>query len=138
MPATFDDRGLKFLYPDNWTVAEWADDTESDGVTFDLPTGGYFSIEPIQAGQSEQQLIDQVASSLAAEYGQVEREPVATEEGRCTIDLLFYYLDLIVISRLKFMRIGDREYLIQMQAESRDFDANQLVFDAIVAQLAAL
>jgi hypothetical protein len=32
-------------------------------------------------------------------------------------------------------RINDLKFVIQMQAESRDFDANELVFQAILKQI---
>ncbi len=92
MPATFESFGLRFLYPDNWTIVERAEDEGADGVTFELPTGGFFSIEQVRDGQLEEELIEEVADSIDEEYGEVEREEVASErwnaDGRFPILLL--------------------------------------------------
>ena len=135
MPATFDSFGLKFLYPDNWSIADRAEDEGTDGVTFELPTGGFLSIEPVRDGQLEEELIEEVAESIEEEYGEVEREEVATDAAARTVDFEFYYLDLLIVSRMKIVPIGTTTYVIQMQAESRDFDKNALVFEAILKQI---
>ncbi len=135
MPATFDSFGLKFLYPDNWTIADRAEIEGNSGVTFELPCGGFFSIEPLRVGQLTDELIGEVADSIAEEYGEVERDEIATDDRGRTVDLRFYYLDLMVVSRLKFIQIGDRDFFVQMQAESRDFDSNEMVFEAILKQI---
>ena len=137
MPATFESFGLRFLYPDNWTVAERAEDEGSDGVTLELPSGGFFSIEPIRDGQLEEELIEEIADSIAEDYGEVERAEVPSEDGWRTVDFQFYYLDLLVVSRVKIVPIGSLTYFIQMQAESRDFEKNVMVFAAILKQIAA-
>ena len=137
MPATFESFGLRFLYPDNWTIAERAEDEGSDGVTLELPSGGFFSIEPIREGQLEEELIEEIADSIAEDYGEVEREEVPSEDGWRTVDFQFYYLDLLVVCRVKIVPIGSVTYVIQMQAESRDFEENAMVFAAILKQIVA-
>ena len=135
MPATFDSFGLRFLYPDNWSIADRGEDEGTAGVTFDLPTGGFFSIEQVRDGQLEEELIEEIQESIEEEYGEVEREDVASDEGSRTVDFEFYCLDLLVISRLKIVSIGTTPYFIQIQAESRDFEENAMVFAAILQQI---
>ncbi|MGB7329579.1 MAG: hypothetical protein WBD31_32190, partial [Rubripirellula sp.] len=79
-----------------------------------------------------------IQAGIAKEYGEVERTNVDVPEaiaGDRTVDFQFYYLDLIIISRLMLARINDLKFVIQMQAESRDFDANEMVFQAILKQI---
>ncbi|TWU50789.1 hypothetical protein Poly51_40820 [Rubripirellula tenax] len=138
MPSTFESLGIKFLYPDNWVIAQRPVEEGIEGVTFDLPTGGFFSLERARNVSSNDELIEQVEASIAKEYGEVEREVVETADakpGEQTVDFRFYYLDLVIASRLMIARIDDRKFVIQMQAESRDFDANELVFQAILKQI---
>lgn len=135
MPAHFDDFGLAFLYPDNWTIAARAEDEGGDGVTFELPSGGFFSIETVHEDRSDDELIQRVADAIIQEYGEAEREELAAPEGQRKVDFRFYYLDLVIISRALILSLGANTYLLQMQAESRDFDNNELVFEAIVKQL---
>ena len=135
MPATFDAFGLRFMYPDNWKVVDRAEDEGDNGVTLELPSGGFFSIEQLQQGQREDDVFEAVARSIEEEYGEVERDDVATTDGSTTVDFQFYYLDLLIVSRTKIVDIGATTLCIQMQAESRDFEENQLVFEAILKQI---
>lgn len=138
MPASFESFGIKFLYPDNWKVTQRAEDEVGEGVTLELPTGGFFTIEREYEGQIEEELIEELSDSFEQEYEQVEREDIQLENAGSNeraIEFRFYYLDLLVISRLVILHVDEATYLIQMQAESRDFDANELVFSAILKQI---
>ena len=138
MPATFDSFGIKFLYPDNWKVTDRAEDESSDGVTLELPSGGFFTIEREHEGQIEEEIIEEMSDSFEQEYGEVEREDFQlTDAGleERAVDFRFYYLDLVIVSRLIIMHLHGSTFLFQMQAESRDFDANQMVFAAILKQI---
>jgi hypothetical protein len=140
MPATFDSFGLKFLYPDNWSRLDRGESEGDQGATLELPSGGFFSIERDRDGQPIEQIIEAVASSFESEYQEVEREdlPVdAREQIERGVEFHFYYLDLLIISRLLILNRDGIRYLVQMQAESRDFDSNELVFEAILKQLLA-
>ncbi|TWU04384.1 hypothetical protein [Stieleria varia] len=138
MPAQFDSFGVQFLYPDNWVVAERPDEESGSGVTLELPSGGFFSIEKDDSLLPDDELIERVVSAIAAEYDEVEREDIQIDqlgpEDR-GLELRFYYLDLIVISRIVLTSRGDERLIIQMQAESRDYDANEQVFAAILQQI---
>jgi hypothetical protein len=138
MPATFESLGIKFLYPDNWAVSE-RDESEGDqGVTLELPTGGFFSLEREREGRTAEELIEEVNEALQEDYGEVEREEFRLEDAPAderAVDFRFYYLDLVVISRLVIVQTDTARYLIQMQAESRDFDANAMVLLAILKQI---
>lgn len=138
MPATFDDFGIRFLYPDNWIVAARAGDSATQGVTLELPSGGFFSIEQADTEISEDELLDQVAKTVSNEYDEVERETIELDDAQLSeraIELRFYYLDLLIVSRIVLISAGNQRLLVQIQAESRDFDANELVFGAIFKQL---
>lgn len=138
MPATFESFGIKFLYPDNWKEIQRAEDEGSDGVTLELPTGGFFSIEKELEGQLVNEIIKEVADSIAEDYDEIEREEVSLSgalPNETTIDFRFYYLDLLIVSRLIILESEGRTLVLQLQAESRDFDENELVFAAILKQI---
>ena len=142
MPAQFDSFGLRFLYPDNWTVAERGEEEGDQGATLDLPSGGFFSIERTHADEVDA-LVDGVVRTIAADYEDLERDEVTLDVlpgGTAVTDLRFYYLDLLIVSRLVVLAAPatqpQRDVLvIQMQAESRDFDQNEAVFSAILKQI---
>ncbi len=138
MPATFELFGIKFLYPDNWREIERREDEGSDGVTLELPSGGFFSFEKDHETRVIEDIIEEVAGSLAEDYEEVEREELSLDEAipnERNVDFRFYYLDLLIVSRLTIMRSGSLTLVLQMQAESRDFDQNELVFSAILKQI---
>ena len=76
MPATFESFGIKFLYPDNWTIAERAEDESDAGTTLDLPSGGFLSIEMEDEGLGDDEIIQQVADAIRAEYNEVEIDEI--------------------------------------------------------------
>jgi len=134
MPATFDHYGLRFLYPDNW---ESVVDPEG-GVTLQMPSGGFCSILREETTHCEAEILNQIVATIRADYGEVENEPLPIDdflaEGVAT-DLRFYYLDLMIVSRVVIAPLNGQRFVIQFQAESRDFDANEAVFSAIIKQL---
>ena len=79
-----------------------------------------------------------VADSIAEDYEEIEREEISLAEAlpnEHTIDFRFYYLDLLIVSRLIIFKAAGRTLILQIQAESRDFDENNLVFSAILKQI---
>ena len=138
MPASFESFGIKFLYPENWTLVERSEDESQEGVTLELPCGGFFTIEREREGQIEEEIIEELSDAFEQEYEEIEREDIELENagsGEHAVEFRFYYLDLLVISRAVILHTDDSKYLIQMQAESRDFDANEMVFSAILKQI---
>ncbi|MGI9474702.1 MAG: hypothetical protein ACR2NZ_24430 [Rubripirellula sp.] len=138
MPSTFESFGVKFLYPDNWKTIDRDEDEGGDGVTLELPSGGFFTLEKELQGQIAEEIIEDVADSISEDYDEVEREDAqlegATAGERC-VNFRFYYLDLMIVSRLVITSAQGIPVVIQMQAESRDFDENELVFAAILKQI---
>ncbi len=138
MPATFESFGIKFLYPDNWTLSQRAEDEADEGATLELPGGGFFSIELEDEGLSDQEVFDRVAEAIKEEYHEYEMEPVSlpgADEDEVSVDIRFYYLDLLIVSRVVLLRSESGTLIVQAQAESRDFDANEQVFAAVFQQL---
>ena len=138
MPATFESFGIRFLYPDNWKEVARPEEEGGDGVTLELPTGGFLAVEKDREGQVAEEIIEEIRDSIAEDYDEVEHEEVELPEAlqhERAVDFRFYYLDLVVVSRLVVMMAGGTTLVLQMQAESRDFDANELVFTAILKQI---
>ncbi|MBB3208361.1 hypothetical protein FHS27_004189 [Rhodopirellula rubra] len=147
MPATFEGFGLKLLYPDNWTLTPRGEDEGDQGLTLELPSGGFLSIETLPITRGDDEILSEIDEMLREQYGSIESHEVQLEgadEDERTVDMSFYHLDLVVFSRIVLldapastrdqMPIAGR-LLIQFQAESRDFDANELVFTALLKQI---
>lgn len=135
MPAQFDDFGITFLYPDSWRVEQ---DAEAKSVSVESPEGAFMTITKFAQDADVPGLLARAQRAMHEEYEEVERE-VATKnfsgfELRGTI-LRFVYLDLIVTSQLLGFIHSGHTYLIQIQAEDRDHDRLQTVFDAMLTSL---
>ncbi|MDF1841716.1 MAG: hypothetical protein P1U77_09790 [Rubripirellula sp.] len=138
MPVTFDSFGVKFLYPDNWTQVDRPEEEGKEGVTLELPSGGFFAIERVSTGDLAEDVIEEVADSFAEDYGDIEREEInlgGNADQETAVEFRFYYLDLLIISRLAIVELNGMTLVVQMQAESRDFDENERVFAALLQQL---
>ncbi len=137
MPATFDDFGFRFLYPENWVLQSRDSDDRSDSVTFDLPGGGFFSVTRYyDVTQTPEELLGQITDAMRAEYNDIETDAIQlSDDDDFFIESRFYYLDLLVISRVTALEAGDDLIIVQPQAESREFDSNEAVFAAIIKTL---
>jgi len=147
MPSTFEGFGLKLLYPDNWNLVERAEDEGDQGVTFDLPSGGFVSLETLPITREDEVILSEIDTMIREQYEDVEREnvelPGAGDDERA-MDLRFYYLDLVILARVVLldapsstrdqMPIAGR-IMAQIQAEIRDFEANEMVFAALLKQI---
>ena len=142
MPATFSELGLHFLYPENWLLQSEEADAATTGVIFELPSGGFFSVETIEEEPDYDSVIQQIEQAFVDEYGETEAEEFPTDPEQMAgvhlaFDFRFYYLDLLIISRLMFLRAGNQNYILQFQAEIRDFESNEMVIAAILKQIAS-
>ena len=138
MPAVFAHLGVRFQYPENWTLE--ADD-EADGadVTVYSPGGAFWSLTIHDHGEPEE-LVDEVVRAMREQYDELDSETVedviAGQElvGR---DLNFYCLDLTNTAEIRAYRDGPRTYLMIWQAEDREFDRVAPIFRAIATSLMA-
>ncbi len=83
-------------------------------------------------------MLDEAAAAMNAEYEDVESEPYQVDiAGHQYAGLIqrFYYLDLLVASKLLTIKTDDQLYLVQIQGEDRDMDQQSMVFDAILTSM---
>ncbi len=136
MPATFDEFGIQFMYPDNWLLQGVESDEESDSVTLEMPRGGFFSVTKYRQAAELDDVLDRATAIMREEYPELECEPADVEEGDGDArELRFYYLDLLIMVRLTAMNVAGDTLLVQAQAESREFDASEPVFAAMMHSL---
>jgi hypothetical protein len=136
MPSTFDDFGLRFLYPDNWQLQARESDDDSDSVTLEMPSGGFFSVTQYKGHPPIEAVLEPIMVAMKAEYPDVEIEEFdALEDESDSIEFRFYYLDLLIVARVTAMLLGEKTVVVQVQAESRDFDAGEPVFAAMLKSI---
>lgn len=124
MPSTYHNFGVQFLYPDNWTVTDEQASGWPRSVGLQSPDGSFFVLQAHSAG-SPLDLANEVLSTMRGEYGSLEAEAAIEQiEGTDLVgfDLHFYYLDLLIMARVRAAQVGECTYVWFFQGESRDFD----------------
>jgi hypothetical protein len=143
MTRIYQGLGLSFLYPENWNITEDTDDGKLVGFTLESPSSAFLTVTEYPWTVTPADALDQSYQILRSEYDDVEFEeippPINAEQhslSECIAgDVRFYYLDLMVISRLIAFVMNQRTYLVQIQAEDRDFDKLEMVFQAILISI---
>ncbi len=134
----FEREEVQFQYPENWTVQEQTAELRQLAVTVESPTGGFWSLQCLGSDIRPQQAADQALETMRAEYEQLEGEAVEEECGGHVLlgyDIDFYWLDLVVQSRVRSFETNGKTYLLLCQAEDRDFVELRPVFAAITLSL---
>lgn len=138
MPAKFQKLGISFQYPDNWTLDEEDALAGRQSVTVYCPGGAFWSVAVHPRSADPAQLTKAVVEAMKQEYKEVEateaREVLAGRE-MTGYDLNFFFLDLTNTARIRGLRADQATYTVFCQAEDREFDEIQIVFQAMTASL---
>jgi hypothetical protein len=132
MTAEFHDFGLRFLYPENWTLVRDADRSGPRSISVHSPQGAFWAVT-VDSSPAEG-LLDQVVESIRQEYEDVEVEPVERSLGTRMlrgVELRFYCLDLLVTAQVLECPACEQPMVFLLQGENRDFEDLVRVFDAI-------
>lgn len=136
MPAIYEKDGIRFQYPENWTL----DEAEAGeySVTVYSPVGAFWSLVWRDVVEDPHDLAVEALQTLKNEYPATEAEPASeTVEGReiSGFDVSFYYLDLISTAVIRGFRTPNASCLVLYQAEDREFRELEPVFQAMTASL---
>ena len=77
-------------------------------------------------------------AAFQEEYEGVESEPVSEQimdHAAIGYDLDFFCMDLVVTCQIRSLSLAGRTLLLICQAESEEFEARQMVFEAITRSL---
>lgn len=138
MPATFDAFGIRFDYPDNWSVEQSDDNDTNEQVVVSSPHTAFWQLSKFPAGTELEPLFDEVLAALRSEYQEIEVEPEDDEiEGHAVrgFTVNFFYLDLTNTCWLRGIETPEANYLLVCQAEDREFAQVELVFRAMLASV---
>ncbi len=136
--AVFDKAGIHFQYPENWTLDESDALGGQRSVALFTPGGGFWSVIIHPPGEHIERLLDTVVKTMRKEYKELDVEPVIDKIGDFDLegyDLNFYCLDLTNSAIIRVAQSPDATLLIMYQAEDREFDKMQQVFQAITISL---
>ena len=138
MPARFEKLGISFQYPDNWTLDEEDALAGRKSVTVYSPGGAFWSVTVHPPSADPARLATAAVDAMRQEYAEIETEEIREAwAGREMIgyDLNFYCLDLTNTAQVRCLRTERTTYTIFCQAEDREYQQVQTVFQAITTSL---
>ncbi len=138
MPAVYQKLGVRFLYPENWQVQDEEQDDWPRTVTLQSEQTSFWSLYLYPPGHDARQAVTEVIGSIRELYDDLEvlpaKETIAEQEAK-GVDIAFFYLDLLVEARIRCLKTPSGLVLWHFQAESREFDQMEPVFQAITTSL---
>lgn len=138
MPATFDRFGVQLMYPENWQLTDL--DAEGMPYSFTLQSQetAYWTLYIYPPGHEVKPKVKEIVEGLEAEYREVEVIPTEETLGDTKtkgVDLAFFYLDLLVEAKIRTLRTPSATLIWHYQAESREFEEREPVFQAIAVSM---
>jgi hypothetical protein len=141
MPAHFNRYGISFQYPENWTLDEEEMEDlpeEQHAVTVYSPGGAFWTVTVHPRNSDPKKLVSAAVKALKEEYEGVEVEDA--QESCLNHDLIghdfnFIYLDLTNTAQIRGLKCPNATYTIFCQAEDREFEVIQKVFQAMTVSL---
>lgn len=129
MAKVFDQHGIYFLYPTDWTVEEEVMHDEETGaeefaVTVFSPQGSFWSIAKHPAADPER-LANAVVSTLREEYPDTDVAAVDDQFAGWPVvgyDVSFICLDLTATAQVRCISTEAASYVIFAQAEDSEFE----------------
>lgn len=138
MTATYEKRGVRFMYPANWQISEDNASPSQLGVSVQSPGSGFWSLTRYPAATDPASLVEQVVTTMRAEYDTLEsiETPQSLDDVACiSRELNFYCLDLLVTAVASSFPCEDHVFVVLCQAENREFEELREVFRAITLSL---
>lgn len=138
MPAEYDKMGVRFAYPENWTLDQDELNEDGNAITVYSPGGGFWSLGVHPAGTSAGKLAAEALEAMSEEYEHLESMEVSESIGEHRLfgfDLNFFYLDLTNTAKIRCVRRPRATYVIFCQAEDREFNQIGEVFRAMTVSL---
>jgi len=138
MPAVYQQFGVRFLYPENWSVLDEETGDWPRTVTLQSPETGFWTLQVFPPDQEARQAVLAIIESIREVYPDLEvlpaKETIADAEAK-GVDIAFFYLDLLVEARIRCVKTPSGVVLWHCQAESHEFDTLEPVFRAISTSL---
>lgn len=138
MVAVYENFGIRLLYPENWTVHDEQLEAWPRSVSLQSPNGAYWELQVYPSQTSPSELIKQALTAMQQIYEDLEAETVSEdlwEVAARGYDMEFFCLDFLVTCRIRCFHAGIHTCLLTYQAESREFDRQHPIFNAITKSL---
>ena len=140
MPAVYENFGVRFLYPENWSLLDEEIDEWPRTVTVQSLNTSFWSIHLFPPHFEPDDMVKQVIETIKEMYGDLEVLPAEETYGGTDttgVDIAFFYLDLLVEAKIRYLETPSGTLVWHYQAESREFEEMEPVFQAISTSLLA-
>lgn len=138
MPALFERFGVKFLYPENWSLMDLEVNDWPRSVTVQSRETGFWSLHVYPPLQEAEPILEELVSAISEGFSDLEVLPATEQIGDTSttgVDLAFFYLDLLVEAKIRYVHTPSATLVWHYQAESREFEQIEPVFQAIATSL---
>ncbi len=139
MTATYQKRGLKFLYPENWKLTDEADTDLPCSISLETPDGGaLWAVHLYEIDSDPDEILKATLATLQETYPDLEITPCQTDFAAANgtaVEAMFYCLDFLIRARLQVIPNRDYQLLFWFQAEDREFDKLELIFQALATSV---
>src|SRR5262245_30408395 len=72
MPAIYENLGVRFLYPENWSITDEDDEGWPRTVTVQSPETGFWSLHVYPPRHEIQAPMDELVAAIEGDFGEVE------------------------------------------------------------------
>jgi hypothetical protein len=138
MPAVYENLGVRFLYPENWSITDEDDEEWPRSVTLQSQETGFWSLHVYPPNQELKPIVKELIAAIQAEFTDIEVLPAKETVGETPttgVDLAFFYLDLLVEAKIRCLKTPSATLVWLYQAESREFESIEPVFQAIAVSM---
>ena len=138
MPALYEHQGIRFYYPENWAIVDVELEAWPRSVTVQSEETSFFSLHIYPAKQETGAIIDTVIDTIREEYSDLEILEAKEKVGGVStqgVDICFFFLDLLVEAKIRAVQTPTFTLVWHYQAESREFEKMEPVFQAIATSL---
>jgi len=139
MTAVYEHAGIRIQYPENWQLRPNVESPDAKSILAESPSGAFWSLEVFSSGMTVEVACAEVLRAMRNEYEEIEVEPTVEVLGEMKAEgynITFYCLDMLVSARVvgwESRALGT--LILQYQAEDREFQRLERVFQAISTSL---
>lgn len=140
MTAYYEKLGIKFQYPENWTLDEGEALEGEQSVSVYSPSGAFWSVMVRPPSQEPEELVDTALRTMKQMYDELDAEAVEESIGDLDwigCDINFYCLDLTNTASVRSARTPHSSVLVLWQATDQELAEVEAVFQAMTRSLLA-
>lgn len=140
MSGIYDEEGISFQYPENWQLGQTQDDETSVQVTVSSPNTAFWSLSVYPGERDVRLLLQEVLQAMQAEYPELEYEQAdqwIDKQPLVGYDIQFLCFDLTSTALVRVFTHRGATCLVLAQAEDRELEVAEPVFQAMIVSLLA-